>query len=521
MLATQWTRNFIVTDADVEYLTGLMLERETPMTSGDLALTLIEQRLKAEKDAIEARYRGTEIYNPAHTYAVGDRLVFSKMDNATATIQETRVGDNPEHGEFLVITVEFDERGNNPSQHMREFAAALQTPHPLSQNNDEFPTTSNGDFSPQQILDKGQNYILNALTQALVKNKSLTRVAGYWFTQDLVLDIDIGLLHLAEAVLDMASGGPLSTADIIDQMGGTGKKAPQQLEIFSMNLAMSKDDRFAEVGPAGEVLWYLKRMMPASVQQTPELLHYRPIPYDEDLLTEDMIELETELDDEFTDIEFEGNLRRATTILLYAHRRAGTLPLNAKTQMIFPSGRTPRIHVSLIDATDNEVCTGWVVHEDRYVFGLADYYAKHRLPVGALISVEKGEQPGQIILSYDGYKPRTEYIKVIMPNTDHLQIENKKRAIGASYDELFVFGVDELAALDTLVKVNHRQSIAALLRMLIVELGKLSPQGTVHAVSLYSLINVFRRCPPGLVFATLQANPDFEDVGDHYWKMRE
>jgi hypothetical protein len=28
-----------------------------------------------------------------------------------------------------------------------------------------------------------------------------------------------------------------------------------------------------------------------------------------------------------------------------------------------------------------------------------------------------------------------------------------------------------------------------------------------------------RRSAPGPIFATLSANPDFEDVGDHYWTL--
>lgn len=231
-----------------------------------------------------------------------------------------------------------------------------------------------------------------------------------------------------------------------------------------------------------------------------------------------MIDLETELDDELTDIDFEGRLRRATTTLLYPHRRAGTLPLNAKTRQIFPSARTPRIFVELIDMSDGETFTGWVVHERRYVAGLDAFYVKHRFPVGGRLTVERGDKPGQIKLSFEGYKARTEWIRMVVPHNDQVGFENRKRSIGAAYDDLFIFGVDDLVALDAMVKAQRGKTIVSILRTLMIELGKLSPQGTVHLTTLYSVFNVMRRCPPGPLFAVLCANPEFEDVGDYYWR---
>ena len=46
------------------------------------------------------------------------------------------------------------------------------------------------------------------------------------------------------------------------------------------------------------------------------------------------------------------------------------------------------------------------------------------------------------------------------------------------------------------------------------ELVKLNPQGTVHAKSVYSAVNVVRRTPPGPVFHALISNRRFRDVGN-------
>ena len=45
------------------------------------------------------------------------------------------------------------------------------------------------------------------------------------------------------------------------------------------------------------------------------------------------------------------------------------------------------------------------------------------------------------------------------------------------------------------------------------ELTKLNPQGTVHAKSVYSAVNIIRRCPPGPIFYMLISNRRFRDAG--------
>jgi hypothetical protein len=49
------------------------------------------------------------------------------------------------------------------------------------------------------------------------------------------------------------------------------------------------------------------------------------------------------------------------------------------------------------------------------------------------------------------------------------------------------------------------------------ELVKLTPQGTVHAKTLYSAVNVAWRTPPEPVFAELLQRPYYQHVGDAYW----
>jgi hypothetical protein len=174
-----------------------------------------------------------------------------------------------------------------------------------------------------------------------------------------------------------------------------------------------------------------------------------------------------------------------------------------------------------VDGQDGEEYTGWVVHHERYVFGLGKFYRKHRLPIGAYVRARKGDKPGRFVIDFTAYRPRSEWIRLIVPQKGLIGFENNKRAIGAEYDELMILGADDLQAVDELFQTTQQQkkSLASILRTTISGLSRLTPQGTVHAKTLYSSVNVMRRCPPGLILATLAANPDFQNVGGHYWKL--
>jgi len=54
----------------------------------------------------------------------------------------------------------------------------------------------------------------------------------------------------------------------------------RKLAEFSLNLALQEDERYDEVGPSGEVLWYLQSMEPEDVKKVPLFLQYKEIPVD-------------------------------------------------------------------------------------------------------------------------------------------------------------------------------------------------------------------------------------------------
>ncbi|MBC6937654.1 MAG: hypothetical protein DWB42_17730, partial [Chloroflexi bacterium] len=299
MPSHRWARNLTITDQDVEFLTNLLLEKEVPLKTETLARALIEERLRQEAALLQERFKDTQLYNPSHSYQVGQKLVFPAFNYETGVVTGIRPGNNPDYGAFSVIAVRFDDNRFNNAGKPREFAAELTTPHKLSQDNGNGTafTTGFDTLSAGEILEANRDEILRKVEEALSASPDLVYLAQKWFPYDLLLEANLGHRNLAEAVLDMAGGGPLTTEAILQEIGGLGK-APQELQVYSLNYALNDDDRFDEVGPTGEVLWYLSRLEPPEVRQMPAALRYTPIDYDRSLLAPDMLTLEAEIGDD-------------------------------------------------------------------------------------------------------------------------------------------------------------------------------------------------------------------------------
>ena len=524
MLASQqWAENFSVESSDIEYLTTILLETEIPQTTQQLAETLVQNRLNLQKEQSQERFAGASMYDPSQAYAVSDRIIMSEYEYALAEVVRVRDGFNPSIGEFQVIAVQFDDAEKNNANSLREFAANFSEEHALK-GIGESDLSFDGDdtLTTEAILESSGNVITNTLENALENDDHLIKVAKQWFPKDLVTELDVGHLHLAEAVIDMAGGVPVSPQQILEGMGGIEGSAPE-LQLFSLNLALNNDPRFDEVGPEGEVLWFLSRLEPEWVKECPPVLRYQAEPYDESIIPEALQLLEQEIADEFSDISPETEQTSGAFTLIYPHRVVGSLPINAVTKLVLPTAQTPHILIEIVDALDGDTYSGWVVHEHRYVYGIKEYYEKHKLAVGTYINLEPGEHAGQVIIRHDQYRPRTEWINVVVPHPEHILMDTKKRAIGAAFDDLMIIGVDDLAAVTNLADEirNKNKSLTSTIKAIIQTLRRLSPQGAIHAKTIYSAVNVFRRCPPGPIFAILSENPDFESVDDFYWGFSE
>jgi hypothetical protein len=500
---------------DIEFLYNYLLELETPLTSQELVTALVGERVQREIQSLEKqRTLAGEIYLPKEQYRVKQNLVFPAYDWRTGQVIDVRPGRNPSLSPFDVIRV----RMENGEEH--EFAAGLEN-HVL--NTPPQLVLEDSLLNAESVLADYGEALVQRLEEDLKSNPDFVRIAGRWFPRALLMDVNQGHLNLAEAVLDMAGGGPVPTTALLEQIEMPSTSNPKLVE-FSLDLALQEDARFDEVGPSGEVLWFLNRLEPPEVRETPQVLRYHDLDHDRSFLSEDMLALEQELDDELSPIGT-GWLGEDEVIvrLIYPHWRVGTLPLSARLQPLFPTAyEAPRIRFIMIDRESGEQFPGWVVREKRYVFGLKNWYKKHGLIPGSLVRVRKGKKLGEVLVSADTRRSSREWIRTVLVGSDGGTVfAMLKQAVNAAYDERMALVVPDEQAMDEVWArmQKERPPFERIVVNTVRELAKLNPQSHVHASELYAAVNVVRRCPPGPLLALLASRPWFVHVGDLHFRF--
>jgi hypothetical protein len=509
--------NFELKEDDIEFLYNDLLELETPLTSLELVAALVVERIRKEKITLEQqRSSGGDLYLPKENYKAKQQLVFPALAWRRGKVTDIRPGQNPDLGDFEVIKVAF-ENGEE-----REFASGLKV-HTLNSPL-EVPIDDPG-LDPKTVLIEYAPYLVETLEEELGSNPDFVRIAGRWFPRALLVDVNVGHLNLTEAVLDMAGGGPMPTAELIKQIDLTPNANPKLVE-FSLDLALQEDPRFDEVGPAGEVLWFLRRLEPPEVLEPPVHLRYSGIDYDRSLLTEDMLALEKDLDDELSPIKgHDVDLETVTVRLLYPHWASGTLPLSARLRNMFPTAyEAPRIRFMLVDGETGDKFPGWVVPEKRYVFGLKAWYEEHGLIPGSLVKVSQGNRPGEVIIKTTERRSSREWIRTVLVGSDGgIVFAMLKQIVTANFDERMAIAIPDEEA------VNHvwtqlqkeRPAFEQTIVNTVRELAKLNPQSHVHASELYAAVNIVRRCPPGPILSLLASRSWFVHVGDLHFRLND
>jgi hypothetical protein len=122
-------------------------------------------------------------------------------------------------------------------------------------------------------------------------------------------------------------------------------------------------------------------------------------------------------------------------------------------------------------------------------------------------------------VDYQPVRLKREWIRVAVPQDGRLGFQLLKQPIACEYDELMVVGINDVAGIDAFWANAERQQrpLQNILRQIFPELSKLNPQGAVHAKTLYSAVNVVRRCPPAPVFHELATRACFIPMGHAYW----
>ncbi|RPI92140.1 MAG: hypothetical protein EHM40_13905 [Chloroflexi bacterium] len=515
LISTDYWTDLQITQQDVEFLHNHLFERETPLTARELVTVFVNERIRAERLATQQRRQaGGKTYFPKESYQVGDDLIFPALNWKHGKVTAVRAGANPEIGPFDVLTVDL---GNGAE---RLFAASLPD-HSL---NDQPATVEEEGSDAETVLSEQGSALEKKVEAAFQADDELVRIAGRWFPRALLIDVNVGHLNLAEAVLDMAGGEPLPTPALLKDVA-LPEGANPKLAEFSLNLALQEDTRFDEVGPAGQVLWCLRRLEPEEVREAPLHLRYSPIEYDRAALTPQMLNLEAQLDDELSEVQAGpgADVKEATIALIYPHLRAGTLPLSARVKALFPTAyESPRVRVTLVDGRTKQKMPGWVVREHGYVFGLREWYKANELMAGSLVRLRRGEQPGEVIVEAKTYRSTKDWVRTVIVGADGgMVFALLKQPISAEFNDRMAFAIPSMETVDQLWLQDRRRPFEKLVADMIREMSKLAPQGHVHAQELYSAVNIVRRVPPAPLFALLGSRPEFTHIGDLYFRLSE
>ncbi|MDW8396818.1 MAG: hypothetical protein RMM31_11310, partial [Anaerolineae bacterium] len=496
---------------DINHIYSQIVEAGKPVSIQELAVGLIRWRMEQEAATLRQQFANDKVYQPKQRYAVGETLAFPALRFARGRVVNVRPGHNPELGNFEVIEVEMTDGRR------RQFAAAFTHPHRLNEEDFTRLLDAKPILSAEALYQAYGEHIAVALNEALAQNAEFVRVGDKWFVREMMVEVGVGYLNLAEAALDMAGGGPLKTSAILHEIGFP-QNAPPNVQQISLNMALYADERFDEVGYNDKPAWFLRRLEPPEVLQTPALLtvvRSRATA----TLDDDLLRAAQELDDEW-ELEL-GEVRPAESvevILTPSHRLAGTLGWSCRVASLLPYPNKPRASVRFIDAESGSAMVVWLVRDGRYVWGLREWYDKNDLPAGAYIRLRRGDREGTFVVDYRRRRPHREWVRVAVMQNGRLGFETAQRTLRCEVDDLMAVFMDNPPAIAE-ARLNRPRDVAQAVREVFPELVRLNPQGNVHGRTLYAAANVLVRCTPRDVFATLVSSNAYVLVGDNYWRM--
>ncbi|MBI9049521.1 MAG: hypothetical protein JEZ00_08880 [Anaerolineaceae bacterium] len=507
-------RDLSFTADDLEFLYNFLLEKEEPLTDLDLAVALISERLRMQRMQAQEVTANQKQYFPKEHYEINDHVFFPQEGGKVATVKNIRDGLSLTDTSFNVMEVEFSK--NLTKEYVIDYED-----HPLNILN---AMTSENDEVEKSIVENYGAQITKIINEAMDTNNEIVCIGGKSFPQALLVDINTGYLNLAEALLEMEEGGPLSTLDILKNLEFPFDDNSNLTE-FSMNYALQEDPRFDEVGPAGETFWFLQSFEPDYVKSVPPYLKANLFEYEKKEITDELNILQESIFDEweFEDVS-QDNPDEVTIHLIFPHWRAGTLPLSYRLRTFFPIAfESENVLFTFVDELTKEKFPGWVIFKPRYVFGLRAFYKKYNLIPGSIIRLKKSNIPGEIIISLDSTRTTRDWLRTANVNTEgNLTFNMLKQVVPSEIDERMAIAlpeslqeIEEYWGNPAKIKQNFEKFILSIMR----ELSKLNPQGHVHIAELYAAVNMGFRCPPGPIISALHSATWATPLGNLYYRL--
>ena len=510
-----WREEYQLSESDRDLVTGVILEAGRPQRLETLVSAIIMHRFREEKDLAVRQAELGRIYRPVDEYEVGDELVFSALDFAVGRVAAVRSGQNPRYEPFSVIRVAFE--GTAPE---REFATGMSQPHPLSRPVEELLKGDDAEISEADMARLFGHYVALQLEPALEASDDFVWFDGTWFLGELLPEIHVGHLNLAEAMIYEAARPLAATQMLVElELEGIGSVEAQ---LFALNHSLGQDERFDNVSMTEEPSWYLHALQPAAVLRRPVVLEPDFRAHGGEYLGLTMLDLVDEVGDELDDVET-MMMREASSIhfeVNHPHLCAGTMPATLQFLRMLPSAVNRHFSFAMIENGSDRRFDVWVVPGERYVCGLGDWYASVGMCVGGQVDVTPADEELTFVLSATPTRSRrSEWIRSVSVVEDRLVLQMQRANVAVRCDRNMLIHVPDRGAV--LGLMEHARDIQLPLRTLVrdafAELAKLSSRGVVHAKSIYSMANLLRRTSSVSVFAELTHNACYDPVGDGSW----
>jgi len=521
--AEYWLQEFAVHEQDVEYLYEWFLEIGEPRGIGELALKTVEHRCHEEEEALSRRSDGGLIYQPVDAYGVGQRLVFPALDYAAGQVLAVRKGNTPRHGTFSVIKVQLDNE-----EAPREFAAELSSDHVLDDSVLRLQESQNL-LSPEQLYELYGQSTRELLEEALLQNKDFVHFDGHWFLPGLMPEVSPYHLNIAEAIVD-DHRQPLAISQLLEGFEETDWPSSSNISVraYALNYAFSQDPRFVDLGNPDGLTWYLRELIPPGARHKPVRLAPMHRAQGGEWLSRELHEFVAELVDQADELERPhvvepGNGEQVQFYLIYPHRREGSLPLSSQALRMLPERPADRFMVTFLDQRNGEDIAGWMVPGEGYALGLEDWYRRHEVPVGGVLELRQGDAPFTFLISHEKKRRKADWIRQARVLDGRLTFSMQRKALACRHDKHLLIDGGPADALDGLWTNAGEEcrSLLGYLTILFPELAKLSGQGWVHAWTLYSAVNLTRRCGAVPIFAELTRQACFDPVGNGNWVYDE
>lgn len=507
---TYWN-NFSVNDKDIERIYGLILEKGQAVDVDELVQAVIGARAREEQERRARLSTRAILYQPKLAFEVGQRLVFSALEDSQGVVTAIRPADNPRLPPFQVISVRFDQNGST-----REFAGQYELPHPL---NEAKPVAAGAaDESPEAIFAAYGGLIQRALDARLRVEKDFVEQAGKWLLRGLLPDVHLGLLNIAEAAIEQ-NNVAMPTPDLARVLELDLEGAKRDTTMFALDYALRQDERFIDVGPRGETRWFLLRLVPGEVLVPPPVLRLGTAAPSAPSLPPELETILSELEDDSDPTEH-AEAHAVNIILTYPHRRAGSLPLSPGIRALLPAADKPTL-ITVVDENTGNRVPGWISPQGNAVLGLKGWYDQHKLHPGAVLELQPHAEPLTLSIRYYSQRERGLWVRSAKMQGGHLTFGTDRRPVAHKYDDEMLILVGDPNGLDNLTGSSYGdRPLELLLADIVPELAKLVPGGRVHAKTIYSAVNFARRYGPRAVLGALAQGEMFSSVGGGYFVLQ-